>query len=307
LKREANESGKDTGELALGVDVARQNQHPDLRAAGMRGVVDELLAALDSTLNRTKILATGLAGLLAGGLLLAAELPGLLEWPWSLLPVVATALAVIFVMGWLVALLTQMTVIEVSRFRPARWSEATAGLGRHALRLMMLYGVVAGGLVFALWALPRFLPMLVGQRVVEGVAGAEALLAVATILTLVLQVLLWPILGSTLLFGPIVVVEECSAWKALILWRALLHEHLGRVLLYEALALGVGTVITVPLLFPVFVAGWSSSPDTSSLAIAQGTLTILAALALIPLIAYLLVGNVFIYLNLRYDFTQARR
>src|SRR5437667_396694 len=67
--------------------------------------------------------------------------------------------------------------------------------------------------------------------------GADTLAGWATVAGLVLEVILWPILGLALLLGPIVVVAECSVAAALRQWYGLLRRHLSRVLLYEALAI----------------------------------------------------------------------
>ena len=63
--------------------------------------------------------------------------------------------------------------------------------------------------------------------------GCSAANAVATVCALILEVLLWPILGLALLLGPIVIVEECGSIRAIRQWCELVRRHLGRVFLYE--------------------------------------------------------------------------
>jgi hypothetical protein len=129
------------------------------------------------------------------------------------------------------------------------------------------------------------------------------LIGAAASVRLVLEVLFWPVLGLGLLLAPIVVVEECSAGRALAQWFALLGRHLGRVLVYEALAAALGVVVCLPLLFPVALAASACSPAELLNPVVSVTLAALFGLALAPLLAYLTVANLFIYLNLRYEHT----
>ena len=135
--------------------------------------------------------------------------------------------------------------------------------------------------------------------------GADALAGWATVAGLVLEVILWPILGLALLLGPIVVVAECGVAAALRQWYGLLRRHLSRVLLYEALAVALGVVAVLPLLLPIVLAGSFALADGPLFGVRWATLSVLGGLALSPLFAYLVVANVYIYLNLRYEFTPA--
>src|SRR5262249_4865401 len=84
-------------------------------------------------------------------------------------------------------------------------------------------------------------------------------------------------------------------------WLALLRRHLSRVILYEALAISFGVLATLPLLAPVWLAGGAALGDGATVSVKDAVLCVLGGLALSPLLAYLIVANVYIYLNLRYE------
>jgi hypothetical protein len=80
-----------------------------------------------------------------------------------------------------------------------------------------------------------------------------------------------------------------------------LRHHLGRVFLYQAMALVLGLLMTVCFLLPIaplFVPAFASPEPLAN--VAAGTRCLLLGLACAPLLAYWTVANVFIYLNLRY-------
>ena len=63
----------------------------------------------------------------------------------------------------------------------------------------------------------------------------------------------------------------------------------------------LGFVMTLPVLVPIgVIVALHQADDGLSLA-AAATLSVLLAVALTPFFAYLIVANVFIYLNLRYE------
>jgi hypothetical protein len=122
---------------------------------------------------------------------------------------------------------------------------------------------------------------------------------------LILEVVFWPVIAlAPLLLSPILVVQDCSVLGAVREWWRLLRQHLGRIFLYEALATTLAGVFTVPLLIPIAFANWSMG---STDGVVQVAVTVLCSIALTPLIAYLLVANVFIYLNLRFEFFHSAR
>jgi hypothetical protein len=283
-----------------------RSESMQLETVGVRGMIEQLLAGLDHTFIRTKLWLAAVCGVgvcLVG--VLAARFVGTLDWWADGLLWSGLGLILLWAVSACFALITQMTVLEISHLRAAQWVEAVRGVGRHTRRLMCVY-LVAGGGVAALLILFRWLPTWLVQQPDLDLAGG-ALAAVLLIVDLVLEVILWPTLGLLLLLAPIVVVEECSAGQALQQWWRLLREHLGRILLYEALAAALAGVAALPFAFPVALASWGLPPLTELLeTVAAVTLGVLGGLALTPLIAYLVVANVGIYLNLRYEHTTPR-
>jgi hypothetical protein len=290
-----------SGGLSARLDRSR------LPAIGVRAMVHELLAALDGTLVRKKLAAAALAGLLAGLVLAWAQvipaLPVETAAPWApwIRWVVAGALLLVIVTA-AAALLTRLTYLELSRMRPARWREGAAGLTGTTVRIaaaqLLTAGVAVGVIVFL-----RLMPgILLGQA---GAAG-EAIAAGAAAFGMIVEVVLWPIIGFSLLLPPILVVEDCSVPQALVHWQRLLRADPGRVFLYEALALGLGLAATLLLALP-WLALFTYQPEARIAAAVVFTRSVLAGLAAAPLLAYLMVANVFIYINLRYESGPARR
>src|SRR5262249_60892164 len=116
---------------------------------------------------------------------------------------------------------------------------------------------------------------------------------VAVALALILEVILWPLLGLALLLGPIVVIDEGGVGASLARWCRLLREHPSRVIVYQALAAALGAVVVLPLVFPVVFAGGVSVAD-ELVPVKVGALSVLGGLAGSPLFAYLVVANVYI-------------
>lgn len=272
----------------------------ELRTVGVRGLVDELMAALDSTLNRRKLTIAGVTCLAVAGVLTAIGFvdftSGDFPWPWVGWSV--SGLAQIAIVAVATALLTQMTFVELSRYRQAHRTEVLGRLRQLAARIAGCYLLIGGAVLLAIFGL-RILPgWVLAQAVIEPIP------TIALIASLVLEVLLWPVLGLCLLLGPVVVIEDSGLIQSIVLWWSLIRRNLGRVLLYEGLALALAAVMTVPFLLPVSLAG--SHPLASSSAAAM-TLFLLGGCALTPLVGYLIVANVFIYLNLRYEFSASAR
>ena len=134
-----------------GSGVAARLDPLRLQTVGVRGLVDELIGALDSTLVRKKI-AVALVAALALGLLFAfAPLDpfkplerlqfsrdgSLDQRLGSAGPAGASG-------SIATALLTRMTFVEVSRLRPARWREALSGVTGLSIRLSIAQLVVTG-------------------------------------------------------------------------------------------------------------------------------------------------------------------
>jgi hypothetical protein len=277
--------------------IAARLDPQQLQLVGVRGLLQELLAALDSTLVRKKMEAAALAGLCLGFLLALYLLPAVRSAPRSAGFDWYLAAAALLVVAATTGLLTRLTYVELSRLRPARWREGLAGLDFLTARLGVTQGLVVGG-TLGLIALLRWLPtwLLAG-----GASPArEVWAAVAVVVGLVLEVCLWPVCVFVLLLGPVLVVEGASVVGALRQWARLVRQHPGRVLLYEALAMGQGLIATLPFAFPL-LALYGLPLDERLLGPALFTRHVLTGCALAPLLAYLIVANVFIYLNLRYS------
>ncbi len=294
----SNAEAAEAGGLSARLDKTR------LPTVGVRGMMHELLAALDATLVRKKLAAAALAGLCSGIVLAAARLPLLEiegETPW--VRWFAVALALLVIVNAAAALITRMTYLELSRMRPARWREGAAGL------VGATFGIAAAqvltvGLAACLIAVLRYLP----GYLTEASPGGGAALGASVVATvgMLLQVVLWPIFVVALLLPPILVVENCSVGKALSQWLRLLRIDIGRVFLYEALALGLGLAATLLLALP-WLALVSYQPQPELQPAVRFTRWVLAGLALAPLLAYLMVANVFIYINLRYESAPTAR
>jgi len=276
--------------------TARRDNHLRLQTVGVRGLIEELMTALDSALLRGKLLIAGLVGLGGGIILLLLQYLGIpASAPWPRVAWLGAGLALIVVEAVAAALVSNMVFIELTRLRPARWSEARAAFGRNAVRIIVAHLVVVGSLVAVILALHELLDWLLVQQAVE------VLVAVTLVVRILFEALLGPILLLALLLAPIVVIEECSAGRALGQWLEFVRSHRTRVFVYEALAGAVGIVASLPLLLPVAVTAWLTPLDTSHGAVRHATLVLMAGVALTPFVAYVMVANVFIYLNLRYE------
>jgi hypothetical protein len=144
---------------------------------------------------------------------------------------------------------------------------------------------------------------------------------------MLLEVALWLLLVFSWLLAPVVVVEECHALSALVHWGRLLHRHLSRALLYEAMVLVPAVVTIAALLLPFEVAAAGQMAGLQAFAPEQGhviriepatveefrvnwilpLLRIVQGQIVAPALAFLAVANVFIYLNLRYEHETRRK
>jgi hypothetical protein len=293
---------------AAATRLRSRSDFQDWRLLGVRGLARELLDALDSSLHRAKLGAAALLGLL-----------GALAWiGWSLLGETlgngwwiagATLGCVLLLASCLgIAYVTQFTALELSRLRPPRrgelWPEVLVQAVRLALALLVVVGVAV-----ALIAALRWLPEWMLQQRTPEQPWWEYAAGVVLSLRLILEVVFWPVIAlAPLLLGPILIVENGSVLHGIREWWRMLRRHLGRIFLYEALATTLAGVFTVPLLVPIALAYWSlGSMEGLQLVVGDATVTVLAGIALTPLIAYLVVANVFIYLNLRYEFFHSAR
>jgi hypothetical protein len=306
-----------------------------LQTVGVRGYFEDLLAALDSTLVRNKLRIAVLAGLLASVvvvLLGQAEdvVPEILGAygplvGWILLGGFGLAAGVLAAVC--ICLVTQMTYVELCRLRPARWAEARTRLGWNVLNLtlgsVILVGVLAGA-ILGLRELPAWL--LTGSTWPAEWSGRVSVATGAAALCVILEVILWLLLVLALLLPPVVVVEECNFLVALLHWGRLFRRHLSRAILYEALALIPAVVMTAALLLPVEVAAAGQIDTLNAFAPERGleaqirpatvhqvkvsavvpVQRIVQGLIVSPALAFLVVANVFIYINLRYEHEPRR-
>jgi hypothetical protein len=280
-----------------------------LVTVGLRSLAEELIAALDSSLARQK-LAVAAATALAAAITAAASIPILnsIGLPGFWIALSGVALAVLAMVSVCNVLVTQTTYVELSRLRPATWAEATAHWLRFSLRLLLAYLVAGGGAALGI-ALFRWLPEALLPAVQPEAMSTwhNVVTNLAAVISLVGEIILWPMLGFTLLLGPVVVVEECSVAAALRQWWWLVRRHLGRLLLYESAAV-LGGFALLPFTFPVVLAAWGRWGQWGGLDNVIGlSLVLLAGLAAAPLLAYQAVAHVFLYLNLRYEYDRRGR
>jgi hypothetical protein len=286
--------------------VASRLDPERIQLAGVRGLIQELLGALDSTFVPAKLLTVAVAGL-ALGILATVVQQQVVDFGDRHLNVTALVAAVLLVVSVPAGVLTRMTYVELSRLRLARWHEGLDGLGWLVVRLLVTLGLV-GASGWGLIVLLRWLPYWLLPGGNEGVESwaRDAAAGSALAAGMAFEVGLWAVLGVAGLLAPLLVIEECSVTEALGQWLGLLREHLGRVFLFEALALGVGLGVAVPgavLLLPLhnlFI------PGSLSLA-GQCAWNLLCGLAVAPFMGYVIVANVFIYLHLRYALAPQRR
>jgi hypothetical protein len=293
-----------------------------LQTVGVRGLIDELIAALDSTLARSKMVPAFLASLLIFLAMFAAHAvfnlvfvpkgmrPEQVSGNW--LPGVIGAAFAVLVLSVLNAVLSRMTHTEVSTMRPARLREAMKGVAGYAVPVVIANTLVAGGalaFLFLLIHIPDW------SRTALTDAGMNATLlevAYTPILVVVqlLSVLVWLVVGLCWLIGPAIVVEESSWIAGIREWRQLVREHFGRVLVYEGLALMLGLAVALPLTAavslalngrPAVVPAWPVGGTGGENWITGGVNAALESLTLAPMLAVIGVANVFIYLNLRYE------
>jgi hypothetical protein len=295
----AAESGLKTG-------VSARLDPLKLQTVGVRGYVDELIAALDSTVNATKLwvgcltgVAVALAWLLIHWFLRFVELDA--TWPALLLS--GLAAATLLALG--VTLITRQTQLELTTMRPISWRATRTGSGRQFLRVFVIFLIVGGvgsALLYLCHRFPAWVEQPAGEGGVRGLEPEEAIVTAAGILGVLLSVVVFIGIGLAMLIAPALIVEDSSVAGALREWRALCREHRLRVFLYEGLAIALGVAATLPLAVPIYLGLANGLFPYENLAV-ECTRWGLRGLAFGPLIAFLAVANVFIYLNLRYEYS----
>jgi hypothetical protein len=288
---------------------------PDLRTLGVRGLVDELCNAFDSSLQHAKLTAAACTGLGMGltfvighgaAQILTRDFHLPAYWAW--IAYLATAFVLLVLFNICTSIVTQMTAFELSHFRPAQFREIRAGILGYSVRLTCVLGVV-GGLIVGLVILLRLLPEWLVERELFDGPVLETLVNLINGMRLILEVLAWPILAlAMLLLGPIYVVEDHSIWGGLKEWFGMLRQHLGRIYIYQAIAFAFAIILTLPLIVPVLLAFGFAGGNPRDLSVGESIpFYLLVGVALTPMLAYLLVAHVFIYLNLRYEFFYSAR
>jgi hypothetical protein len=297
--------------------VASRLDSERLRQVGVHDLIQELQAALDSTLVAPKLLIAAVAGLALGILATVMETGAFdlgnqwlnlgaidgLRNHWLDLVVVFAVVGVVFSLA--AGLLTQLTYVEVSRLRLARWREGMSGLGGLAVRILIGLAVVSAG-AWGLIALLRWLPFwLLPSREAPEATLRDVLPGAVLAAGMAFEACVWAVLSTAPMLAPLLVVERCSIVGAVVRWLSLLRRHLGRVFLFEALAVGFAIVMTLP-----FVALWVPLrgmyvPERLILAWVCAR-NLLAGIVGGLFMAYVIVANLFIYLHLHYTLDPRR-
>jgi hypothetical protein len=270
-----------------------------LRTVGVRGMLTELLAALDTALTRLKLKASAIILVCAAAVFVVARL--LTSYIDGItMPVWIAAAALL----WLVlvvarALLAKLTCVELIMLRPARWSDGVRRLPGTAFRLAMtdlavaVYPLLLIGLVFAA---NELLTVTRSPWDIVCILLAVILAVVAGVVAMTIP----PVLAFAFLLGPILVVEECSWFRAVRIWLALLRRKFGRVLLDELLAITLTVGLAVPFVLLSLTLDLIRLDE--KLAPARDCAReALLGLVLTPALAFFVIANVFIYLNLRLE------
>jgi hypothetical protein len=275
-----------------------------LQLLGMRGVLREMLGALDATVMPKKLTAAFVA---ACGL---GAVAGLSRLPWPDLGMFQVAIlwvlgaCALVVLALLSGVLTRMTYIELAQLRPARVREGMRGLGRRAFRLLLTWTLAMGGVVALLGLLRWATAWLAIGDLPLPVLLRDIVANLLMIASVVLEFVLGPLFGLALLLGPILAVEECSVVRAFSLWRSLLRQHCRRVMAYEVAAFAIAAGLTLPFALPLLLGAGFATDYGFTAPIARAALW--GFLAALPA-AYLIVANVFIYLNVRYETIDAEQ
>ncbi len=260
--------GRATPTVASRMDAAQ------LRQPGVRGLLEELHAALDNTLTPRKIAAAASVALVGGGLATAMLLANNL---WVTLGCVAGA--AVIGLG-LMALLTRMTFTEVSRMRPSRIRDGWPGFTGLLAKLLFSWGVALAALGAMSWGLrhlPGVVPAEWGVWAVGGVTFAAG----------VIECLAWPLVVFLGPLAAIWVVEECSFGEGIGLWKKLVGPIRWRFFVSQWLALSMAGLASLPL-------GWLVGQSAAGPPLAWA-----ACVALV--LAYYSVANVLLYLHLKYE------
>jgi hypothetical protein len=308
------ETDEPTSALAPGVGsssatgVAARLDPMQLRTVGVRGILEDLLAAVDSTFRRHKLVialvGAALIGLAIGGIPYAADkVADLMDIPETvgsirgLIDLVATVVAAV-IFAITNALLTKMTYLELATSRLVSLREAAQGIVTSVVKLLIIYAVLVGGsfyLMSLLHRLPAWLTVP-ATEVASASLNTRIFAGGIAFLGLLFEVVLWAILVLTWLIPPIVVGEEYSLVGGLFEWLRLVRAFFNRIALAEVFALGAGLLLSAPVYIPinralVYLASYLPQPiETMTLAL-SGT----------AFLAVVAVSNVYIFLDVKYE------
>jgi hypothetical protein len=294
----------DLAPRGTGSGVAARLDRQRLRTAGILPILQEALAALDTSLTPRKLVASAILTALLGTILVTAlalaSLPTVAAQVWP----VAAAVSVLVTLA-AVGLLARLTYVELQRMRPAHWKDGTAGLLSLTCRLtlanavaaVVLVGVPTGLLALSNW----LLSVTASPWHVAGTALAHA----SAVLALVVTVGFVPLAVATLLMAPILVFEECSVFAAVRMWVGLVRRNLSRVILNEVVLVAIAGLLAAPFLLAVLTAGLVHVDDRLALTLGSAR-TVLTFLASAPAVSFVVVANVFLFVNLRYQTTYRR-
>src|SRR5262245_3228692 len=276
-----------------------------LRTVGVRGLWADLIAALDSTFVREKLLVAAVACFFIGfvwGLnnWLAGWLAHWFQSDADAMIRFSAAVAVVIglkLLAFANGLLARITHVELSTIRPARFREASRGFSNIGVRLVLAYLLILGG-IYALMRLVQWIPAELNELSARLGLIQELqnfLPALLSIVGLIVEIMLWVLIGLSWLVAPLLVVEELPLFAGIREWFALVRGHLSRSALAEVLAVALGGLITLPIALPIYFAvqHFPHLPEPLQFA-AYG-------IALAPLAAFMAVANVFIYLDLKYE------
>jgi hypothetical protein len=287
-----------------------------LQTVGIRGLIDELIAALDTTLTRSKIVPAFAAAILISlGFFAARAVHPLVFDPKDLpaLPVFVGSAFTLVVLSLLNALLAKLTHLELSAMRPARLSDATGTIAGYAGQVLLANAIIAGAglaLLFLMNHVSESADRWLADHSGMSERMREILMTLILVVLTLLSILVWLVVGLCWLIAPAIVVEESSWLAGVREWRQLVREHFGRIVVYEGLTIMLGIAISLPLTLtvnlalrgePAILPGWPVSAGNGGNWIRGGAHAAIQGLTAGPLLALLAVANVFIYLNLRYE------
>ncbi len=249
-----------------GESVASRLDPAAMQFVGVRALLVELAAALDSALSRRKLWVTAFAAAAMGALIALRTADATLTWLFD------GGVALVALVQ--VALLSRMTFHELSRLKPARIRDGLPGLPGLVVMLLFSVGLLVAGLIATRVALPLLGPMLPEEW------PRAALIEVAgLVLTLLLA---WGLVYLATL-PAVLVVEDSDLFAGLGAWRRVSR---GRgVLVAQWLTVAIALLLTGP----VWLLAWAS-PNAIWQALVQGAMVAVA-------VTYLAVANVFLYLH----------